>query len=338
MKSKFIPQFIPYWDKAEIKAVEKVLDSDYLNEHKTVRKFETEFAKFVGARYCVTCTSGTTALYLGLKTVLEKTKFKKINIPDYAGIFVGNVSIQAGLEPKIVDVGISGCIDKPRKNQYIVHSNGRIVSNSILEDCCQAITHHSKNSISSYSFASTKHLTTGGQGGAICCDDRETFDILTRLKDHGRTDRQDLKPMGDYYPFWGMNSKFTEIQAAFGLAQLKKLPQRLNRLQKMYQIIAEELSNIDSIKFLDIDPKWYLDILVPEPEKIKSKLQKRGIQVRRFYRPVHKQPVFKKMVKKENSFPNSNYLYDHGLWLPSTTNLSDNDIMFICENIRKCVS
>ena len=43
MKQKFIPQFIPYWDETEIKAVEKILRSDYLNEHKTVREFEKKF-------------------------------------------------------------------------------------------------------------------------------------------------------------------------------------------------------------------------------------------------------------------------------------------------------
>ena len=77
MKEKFIPQFIPYWDKNEIKAVERVLSKDYLNEHKTVREFERKFAEFVGAKYCITCTSGTTALYIGLVALLEK-KFDKI--------------------------------------------------------------------------------------------------------------------------------------------------------------------------------------------------------------------------------------------------------------------
>ena len=69
---KFIPQFIPYWDEFEKKAVQKVLERDYLNEHKVVRQFEKNFSEFVGAKYCITCTSGTTALYLALKSVYEK--------------------------------------------------------------------------------------------------------------------------------------------------------------------------------------------------------------------------------------------------------------------------
>ena len=68
------------------------------------------------------------------------------------------------------------------KPKFVVHSNGRLGSTQLLEDCAQAISHHTKNSISCYSFASTKHITTSGQGGAICCDDKKMFDILESTK------------------------------------------------------------------------------------------------------------------------------------------------------------
>jgi len=241
MKEKFIPQFIPYWDKNEIKAVERVLSKDYLNEHKTVREFEKKFAKFVGAKYCITCTSGTTALYIGLVALLEKNSIKSIRVPDYAGIFAANATKQAQVKPILTDVERNGSLGKTSNSRFVVHSNGRIGKSSQIEDCAQAISHHTKNCISCYSFASTKHITTGGQGGAVCCDSKKDFDILSRLKDLGRNDRQNLKPMSDHFQYWGFNSKFTEIQAAFGLAQLKKLPSRLRRLHKIYTIIKDEL-------------------------------------------------------------------------------------------------
>ena len=76
-----------------------------------------KFAEFVGAKYCITCTSGTTALYLALKSVYDKSIPKKINIPDYAGIFVGNACIQAGISPVLRDVSKNGSLvsnDKPK--------------------------------------------------------------------------------------------------------------------------------------------------------------------------------------------------------------------------------
>ena len=331
---KFIPQFIPYWDESEKKAVAKVLEKDYLNEYKTVREFEKKFSEFVGAKYCITCTSGTTALYLALKSIYEKNTPKKINIPDYAGIFVGNACIQAGISPELRDVSENGSLVSDGKPKFVVHSNGRLGSTQILEDCALAISHHTKNSISCYSFASTKHITTSGQGGAICCDDKKIFDILSRLKDLGRNDRQNLKPMSDHFAYWGINSKFTEIQAAFGLAQLKKLPKRLNRLKKMYKITREELKNTDGISFFQDEPKWYIDILVKNPDILIQKLRTHGIQARRFYRPLHQQPLYKSSKK---NFKNSNYLYEHGIWLPSTTNISDEELVYVTKKIKESI-
>lgn len=332
---EFIPQFVPYWDNKEREAVLKILESDYLNEHKTVREFEKRFAEFVGARFCVTVTSGTTALYLALKSIYQKQQLDKIRVPDYAGIFVANACKQAGIVPRLTDVSDNGSLAKTDDEYFVVHSNGRLGSVQLLEDCAQAITHHTKNCISCYSFASTKHLTTAGQGGAICCDDEEIFDKLTRLKDLGRNDRQNLKPMSDNFEFWGINSKFTEIQAAFGLAQLEKIPKRLDRLKKMYRIYNDELKNCKGVKFFDEEPKWYIDILVNDPENIVAALKKHNIQARRFYRPLHMQPLYSSTTDRSNEFKNSIELYNSGLWLPSTTNLTDEQILHVCETIEK---
>jgi len=332
-EQKFIPQFVPYWNQQEINAVHKVLESDYLNEYKTVREFEKKFAEFVGAKYCVTCTSGSTALYLGIKALEQKTTLDEMYIPDYGGIFAANASKQAGLTIILADVGKTGSMESNARPRFVVHSNGRVGNPSLIEDCCQAITYHTKNCVSCHSFASTKHLTTSGQGGAICCDDEETFDMLSRLKDHGRNDRQKLKPMSDWFDFWGTNSKFTEIQAAFGIIQLEKLPHRLSRLEQMYQIFFEELSKIAWVDFLPGSPTWYIDILIPDPQKMIDHLKKFNIQSRRFYRPLHEQPLYKES-NDSKKFENTNYLYAHGLWLPSTTNLTDEDVLYIIEKIK----
>jgi len=265
--------------------------------------------------------------------LLEKKSLKSIYIPDYAGIFVAYASVQAGLKPILTDVEKNGSLKLGNQPKFIVHSNGRLGKPLDIEDCAQAISHHTKNCISCYSFASTKHITTAGQGGAVCCDNKETFDVLSRLKDLGRNDRQKLKPMSDNFEFWGLNSKFTEIQAAFGLIQLKKLPLRLKRLKKMYQIIVDELKN-EKIEFFADEPKWYIDILVDNPSRILENLKKLGIQGRRFYKPLHQQTFFAQKQYSKKNFKNSNYLYDHGIWLPSTTNLSDTEITRITDSIK----
>ena len=246
---EIIPHFVPYWSRDEIEAVSDVLEnSDYLNEHETVRSFEGSFAKYVGAKYCVAVTSGTTALYCAINA-LNLQKEEAVCIPTHDGIFAFNALIAAGGSPEVCDVDSHGLLDVSSARTQadghtaiMVHANGRISGTaSLLEDCAQAIFHHTRDSVSTYSFASTKHITTGGQGGAICCDDSDIFDALTRLKDHGRNDRQLLRPMSDSYDRWGMNFKMTEIQAAFGLAQLRGLDGRMRRFREICSIYRDLL-------------------------------------------------------------------------------------------------
>ena len=74
-----------------------------------------------------------------------------------------------------------------------------------------------------------------------------------------------------------------------------------------------------------------MDILVKNPDNLIQKLRKHGIQARRFYRPLHQQPLYK---NEKNNFKISTYLYEHGLWLPSTTNLSDKELLYIINKIK----
>lgn len=332
-----IPHFVPYWTDEERINVMKVLDSDYLNEYKTVRQFEKEFAEYVGARYCVTVTSGTIALYLAVLC----SKTDQCIIPDHDGIFALNASIAARRLNVIYDVDKHGCLDYDEETNepIMVHANGRISEKVVnIEDCSQATFHHTKGKISTYSLASTKHITSGGQGGAICCDDEEIFDLLSRFKDHGRNDRQNLKPMSDNFEKWGLNFKFLEIQAAFALAQLRSLPNRMRRFDEICSIYYDMFSNYDGIKFdTEKRPKWYVDIHVDDPQKLKELLHSDGIGTRRFPKPLHMQPIAESTAWRGSQFDNSISRYSTGLYLPSTTNLTDEEVKRIADAVRRRV-
>jgi len=328
---EIIPQFIPTWDDAEKNAVLDVLDSDYILEHKKTREFEKKFAEFVGAEYCVTCTSGTIALFMAMKIFKpEDRACLQVIVPSYQGIFAANAGKMAGCSPWIYDVEENGSIKNMHGYGIVVHANGRLGTPLSTEDCAQAINHHTKNMISCYSFASSKHLTMGGQGGAVCCDSKRVFDLLTEVKDHGRTDRQNLRSPSDTFSKWGTNFKVTEIQSAFGLAQLKKLPGRLNRLREIWNIYKEIIGNE---YFLDEIPSWYIDIFVNEPDKVISELGKHNIVSKRINKPLHLQPRWKGYT----NFPNADKLYNTGIFLPSTTNLSDQTIQHIAGLVKNCL-
>lgn len=342
-----IPQFVPYWGKEEADAVSRVLGSGYLNEHETVRGFEREFAAFVGAKYCVAVTSGTAALYCAACAAFpgEGGRRGAVLVPSHDGIFAFNAAMAAGARPVVCDVDGRGLLSEPaggageERQSIVVHANGRISDAvRVVEDCAQAIDHHTPGKISAYSFASTKHLTTGGQGGAVCCDDEGTFDRLARLKDHGRSDRQHLRPMSDNYDRWGMNFKMTEMQAAFGLAQLRTLRGRTRRFSEMYRMYRDLLGG--AVAFDDVEPRWYVDVFTPHALHVRESLRAEGIHCRAYPRPLHLQGVAKghAYATDPGSFPNAEKRHSVGLYLPSTTNLSDEDIQRIAGEVKEAVA
>ena len=197
---------------------------------------------------------------------------------------------------RISPVESNGCMKPVGIEDIVVNANGRTLGTTLIEDNSQTVSEHTKGCISTYSFASTKHLTLGGQGGAICCDDKETFDKLSKLKDLGRNDRQQLKPMSDKFEEWGFNSKVTELQAAFGLAQLDRVPKRLERLSTMASIYHDIISKCQEVEFFNQDAKWHLDIKVSNPQMVIDRMKKHKIYCKRYMTPLHMQPIASKLV------------------------------------------
>ena len=351
-----IPQFVPYWGRDEIDAVTRVLsESNYLNEHETVREFEREFARLVGARHCAAVTSGTAALYCascvafpessgggGAQVTVGKGR---VLVPSHDGIFAFNAARASGAWPVVCDVDGRGLLHEPVKiggedaQSVVVHANGRISEGvRSVEDCAQAIDHHTPGKISTYSFASTKHITTGGQGGAVCCDDDEAFDRIVRVKDHGRNDRQSLRPMSDNYDEWGVNFKLTEIQAAFGLAQLRALPGRLRRLREMYRMYRDLLGG--TVGLGDGEPRWYVDVFTPRAAAIRDALRAEDIYCRAYPKPLHLQKVAAGHAYSASveAFAGAERRHREGLYLPSTTSMSDDDVHRVADAVKRAAA
>ena len=169
----------------------------------------------------------------------------------------------------------------------------------------------------------------------MCCDDDDLFMELARLKDHGRTDRQLLKPMSDNYDSWGMNFKLTEIQAAFGVVQLASLKRRMAKLGKMYKIYHDILGNV--VSFDADEPQWYVDVFTSHAQRIHQTLKAKGIHCRPYPKPLHDQPVASEFLGSQK-FSNAERRHKTGLYLPSTTNLEDGEVLCVAEEILKTVS
>jgi len=188
----------------------------------------------------------------------------------------------------------------------------------------------------SFSFSSPKVITTG-QGGVLVTDDETLYKRMAMIKDFGRSTNASLTGDTDFHEILGFNFKFTDLQAVIGIEQMKKLPWRVARKKSMYKLYHDLLADIPQIRFIDTNlmdtSPWFIDIMVEEKRaELVSFLKKRGIGTRCFYPAIHTQPPYS---YTKGYFPNSDWASRSGLWLPSSSFLSDEDLMYVCTQIKE---
>lgn len=354
--SPFIPQMEPTYGAEEKRAVAEYLDSGgWLMEFKKTEEFERAICAYTGARYCSVVSNGTITLVLALLAVGVRPGDEVI-VPDYTMIATPNAVRMIGATPAFVDVDESMCLDPKlvasaisRKTKAVMHVsvNGRVGRLDALRKICRArhipliedaaqslgswyqrkhVGRH--GAIGSFSFSVPKIITTG-QGGALITDDRALYEKIEKLKDFGR-----VRAGVDEHDQIGWNFKFTDLQAVFGLAQMKKLPWRVARKKKMFALYKKELARVHEVSFIPTSASvapWFMDILVPDPKALAAHLKERGIGSRPFYPAIHTQAVY---ADARVSCPNALRFGAHGLWLPSSSAVTDAQIRKICRAIR----
>lgn len=157
---------------------------------------------------------------------------------------------------------------------------------------------------------------------------------LRELKDQGRP----VRGTGgdDLHPSVGFNFKFTNLQAAVGLAQLESLNIRMARIRRTYSIYREELSGVRGLRLLPFDlengeqPQW-ADALAERRNELDAFLAQNGAGCRRFWFPLHTQKPYS---QPDAAFPNATRLSPEAIWLPSSFQMTDDDARFVCALIR----
>ena len=136
---------------------------------------------------------------------------------------------------------------------------------------------------------------------------------------------------------------FTELQAAIGNVQLKKLNKIIKKKEMIFKIYKKELSKIKSLSFMKNIPDnkpvyWFSNIFTLKKEKLKKYLRKNGIETRDIFYPINMQPCYKNsnLVKNiKNKFPTSSKIYQTGLSLPSSYDLNKRELNFVIKKIKQ---
>jgi len=358
---QLIHQVAPSLDEREVDAVSAYLRSGgWLTEFEKTVEFEDLIAKSVGARFATVVNNGTISLSLAL-LALGVGPGDEVLVPNLTMIASPNAVTFIGARPILVDVAEEDlCMDLGQakrkttaatKALMYVNLNGRGKYLSqfesfcrerglfLLEDAAQAMGsstgqrfHGTFGHIGSYSFSPHKIITTG-QGGALVTNEEKLYTRVEKLKDFGR-----LQGGSDIHGEFGINCKFTDVQAVIGIEQIKKLPTRIERKRQIYRTYRELLKDVPGLVFIDTDlhevTPWFVDIYVKDPEALQKFLKIRNIGTRRIYPPVHSQRLF----QLAESFPVSEKYCAMGLWLPSSLSLTQEQIEYVCWHIRSFYS
>lgn len=363
---KQINQMEPWMGEEEKRAMMKYLDGGgWFTEFRKTREFEQMIADYVSSKYASAVNNGTISLVIALMA-LGIGREDEVIVPDYTMIASANAVVLVGAKPVLVDIDRTNlCLDldlveeavTPKtKAIMLVTINGRYPKMEkfvnfaqdynlfLIEDAAQSLGSRYKGKhigtfgdVGGFSFSVPKIITTG-QGGALVTDDEEIYQKILKIKDFGRT-----QSGVDYHETLGYNFKFTDLQAIIGIEQMKKLDWRVKRKKDMYEIYKDLLEDIEGIEFIDTNlgdtSPWFIDILIDEGEKERDKLvaflDKKGVGTRPFYPAIHTQLPYS-WVKGD--FNNAEYISKRGLWLPSASFLSDDDIKYICQNVKRFFS
>jgi perosamine synthetase len=220
-----------------------------------IQKFEQEFARFHGCKYGITLNSGTSALYVALNAAGVKSK-TRVAVPCITFTATTSQVIANGGIPQFADIDpYSYCMDydfaKSLRFAIPVHLLGhpckfemiKKMKDSgmfVIEDCAQSMgARYRGKSVGSmgdcgiFSFQETKHITTLGEGGMIVTNNEEFAENCRRIRNHGEYYKNDKNV--------GHNFRMTEVQAAFGRVQFKKLPGLLRQFKSNVKFIVKNL-------------------------------------------------------------------------------------------------
>ena len=336
-----------------------------------VKKFEKKFASFINRKFSATVSNGSAALEIALRA-LKLKKGSEVILPTFTIISCCNAIINAGLKPVLVDCSrttwnmdveeVQKKITKNTSAIMIVHIYGittdvskilnlaKLKKLKVIEDASEMHGQKYKSKlcgsfgdVSTFSFYVNKHITTG-EGGMILTDNNKIYEEVLKLKNlyFGKgIDRFKHKEIG-----W--NQRFTNLQAAIGLAQLERISQIVKKKIFIGNYYTKKLSILNDKLELPLTKTkyckniyWVYGLVIKDHIKIKadliiSSLRKKNIECRPFFYPMHKQPIYKKMkIFTKEKYLNSERISEKGFYIPCGLGITIKEQDKVINNIIK---
>ena len=343
-------------NKNEYNSVIKVLRSGNLAQGKMVEKFEKDFSKYIGVKYAVATNSGTAALHAALACLELKPGDEVITTP-FSFIASANSILYCGAKPVFADVNVGDfnispkaiekVITKKTKAIVIVHLYGQPAQMDkilqiakkhklyVIEDACQAhgaeyrgVKVGGLGDLGCFSFYPTKNMTTG-EGGIVTTNNEAFYIKMKKFRSHGQKVRY-------YQDSIGYNYRMTDINAAIGIEQLKKLNSFNKKRQENAKYLIRELSSIPGLALPKIFPERFcvfhqftiriLDKFKLSREKIQNILEKNEIGYGVYYPLIIPAQDYYQELGYKNNYPVSQMLSNEVMSIPVGPHLTKPDL------------
>jgi len=371
-------EFIPYGKQLitneDIKEVIKILKSDWLTTGPNIEKFERKICDFVGAKYCVAFSSGTSALH-GCMYAIGIKKGDEVIVPTLTFLSTANCVVFQNGKPVFVDVDEEKLLIDPKKIYEKINKKTKAIISVdygghpcdyeeleniskkfglfLIADASHSLgaKYKGKNvgtlaDLTVFSFHPVKIITTG-EGGAVVTNNEEFYIKLKRFRNHGINleVRERLKEKILFYKMEdiGYNYRITDFQCILGISQLKKIKKFLKRRNQIAEYYTQKLSNIKEVEPLkkekDIYHAYHLYVVKLPNEKIRDGLylylREKNIGTNVHYYPVHLQPFYlKKFGTYKGMCPVAEEMYKKILSLPIYPSLKKSQIDYVIKNIK----
>jgi perosamine synthetase len=368
LERRIIPVCEPALEGNETRYVLDCLNTGWISSAgKYIPLFEQAFGHKVGCEYGIACVSGTTAIHLIL-AALGLGPGDEVIIPTFTMIATAYAVSYTGARPVLVDserktwnmdiAQVEARITDRTKAIVVVHTYGHPVDMDavleiarrhnlyVVEDAAEAHGATYKGRLvgslgdaAAFSFYANKIITTG-EGGMVTTNDPELAETVRTLRDHAFSKERHF-----WHKYMGYSFRMTNLQAAIGLAQTEQMDDFVTRRRENASQYTSLLQDVPGLTLPVEEPWaenvfWMYGMVVGDAfgltrDELRRCLAEDGIETRTFFIPMHLQPVYYANYRGER-YPVAEDLCRRGLYLPSASSLTRQEIEFVVQGVKAC--
>ena len=357
--------FIPYGkqtiDDDDISLFVETLRSDFLTTGLKVNQFEQKLYELSNSKYCVSVSSGTAALHLSALALLNENDKVLTTVNSF--VATTNSILYAKAKPIFVDICEDGSInldiceeklkqDSSIKAIFVVSFSGKLLDQDklkhlklkynikILEDNAHTLgATLTYSDISIFSFHPVKHIATG-EGGAIVTNDKDLYDKIKKLRNHGQDDKHNMTELG-------YNYRLSDISCTLGLSQIKKLDTFIQKRQDIAKRYNQAFENsiIKPLYPFTTNSYYHLFVVLIDFDKLNitrqqliQQARERNIGLQIHYKPINKQPYYQKLGFKDEYTPIMDMYSKQSISIPCYPLLSITEQDYVIQTLFEILS